>query len=68
MTNQEIKDECDKAYEQIINARDRLKEIRTICKHEHTTEQPYAWRIGAHDIANVCDYCGENCGFVTKEL
>jgi hypothetical protein len=68
MTNQEIKDECKKSYEQINSAQERLKELRTICKHEHTTERPYAWRIGAYDTAKVCDYCGQNCGFVKKEL
>lgn len=68
MINQEIKTECEKAYEQISLAQERLKELRAICKHEHTTERPYAWRVGSYDIVNVCDYCGENCGTVTNEI
>jgi uncharacterized protein with GYD domain len=68
MTNQEIKDECEKAYEQINSAQERLKELRAICKHEHTTERPYSWRVGSYDIANICDYCGENCGTVTNKI
>ncbi len=63
-----IKNECEKVYEQITLAQEKLKELRDICKHEHTTDRPYAWRVGSTDIAKVCDYCGKNCGFVTKEL
>lgn len=67
MTNEEIKRDCSINYKQIELAQERLRELRAICKHEHTTERPYAWRVGAHEIANICDYCGENCGNVTIE-
>jgi hypothetical protein len=68
MTNQEIKDECERAYKKIELAQDKIKELRAICKHEHTTSRNYSWRPGAYEIAKICDYCGENCEYLTKEL
>lgn len=68
MTNKEIKDECERAYEQINSAKNRLTEIRKNCSHEKMEQQPYVWRIGAVDIVNVCCYCGENLGRLTYEV
>lgn len=39
MTNEEIKLECEKMYLQISDAEDRLKKMRSICKHEKTFDK-----------------------------
>lgn len=59
MTNEKIKLETEKMYAQIKSAEERLKELRTICRHEKTFEGNYSWRIGAIHLADICEYCGE---------
>lgn len=59
MENQEIKKEKERCFEQIKVAKERLEEIRKICKHEKTYENDYMWRIGSTVRANICEYCGE---------
>ncbi len=54
-----IKLEVEKIYEQIKSAEERLKELRTICKHEKTFEGNYSWQIGSIEPADICEYCGE---------
>lgn len=59
MKNEEIKSECEKMYSQIKSAKERLDELRKICKHENTFEGNYSWRPGAICLAEICSYCGE---------
>lgn len=59
MTNEEIKQEKERCFDQIEKSRERLKEIREICKHEKTFEGNYSWRIGSYRLADICEYCGE---------
>lgn len=47
MSNEEIKNECEAQYAAIETAKNRLKELRNVCKHEETFEGNYSWRIGA---------------------
>lgn len=56
--NEEIKAECESLYSQIKNAQERLKEIRSMCQHEHTYLTNYEWRVGAVIPANICIACG----------
>lgn len=58
MTNEEIKTECELMYAQIKQGEDRLKEIRSICKHENTFEGNWSWRVGNIQPAIICDDCG----------
>lgn len=64
MTGNEIKAECDKMYDLIRFANDRLKEFRGMCKHEHTIEGEYEYRVGARFPALICS----DCGSVIKSL
>lgn len=59
MTNEEIKLECEKMYLQISDAEDRLKKMRSICKHEKTFEGNYSSRVGVYLLADICEYCGK---------
>jgi hypothetical protein len=62
MENEEIKLEAEKMYAQIKDAEEKLKELRTICKHEKTFEgyySSYSWRAGNTQLADICEYCGE---------
>jgi hypothetical protein len=59
MKNEEIKLEKEKIYTQIKSLDERLKELRTICKHEKTFETNYSWRVGNIQLADICEYCGE---------
>ena len=59
MTNEEIKQEKERCFEQIKIAQERLEEIRKVCKHEKTYEGNYSWRIGNVQLADICEYCGE---------
>lgn len=59
MTNEEIKEDCKKMYAQIESATVRLKELRTICKHEKTFEGNYSYRVANIQLADICEYCGE---------
>lgn len=58
MTAEEIKSDCEKMYQQIKDAENRLKELRSVCKHENTFEGDYSWRIGAILPAIICSDCG----------
>lgn len=58
MSNDEIKKECELMYKQIKDAENRLKELRSICKHENTFEGNYSWRLGATQPAEMCSDCG----------
>ena len=58
MNSQEIKDECKLMYAQIKQAEERLRELRSICKHENTHEGEYSWRVGCIDLAIICSDCG----------
>ena len=46
MTNEEIKLEKEQIFVEIKSLEERLKELRTICKHEKTFVYNYSWRIG----------------------
>ena len=59
MTNEEIKLEKEQIFVEIKSLEERLKELRTICKHEKTFVYNYSWRIGNIQLANICEYCGE---------
>lgn len=59
MTDEEIKDEVDKIYTQILASNQRLEEIRSACRHLVTTEMPYCWRPGAFYMTKICDVCGK---------
>lgn len=58
MTNEEIKSECELQYKQIKDSHDRLSELRSLCKHEHTFEGLWEWRVGSTYPATICSYCG----------
>jgi hypothetical protein len=57
MTQEQIKIECEKAYAQITSAENRLKEIRSLCKHPNTFEGNYQWRIGSIIKGEICSDC-----------
>jgi hypothetical protein len=57
MKQEEIKEECEKIFAQIKQSEERLKELRTICKHPNTYEGNYSWRIGSIDKAEICSDC-----------
>lgn len=59
MTPEEIKEECELQYNQIKNAESRLKELRSLCKHENTFEGNYSYRVGSIMPATICSDCGE---------
>lgn len=58
MENEEIKKECEEMYAQIKSAEERLKELRSNCKHEKTFEGNYSWRPANIQLAEICEYCG----------
>lgn len=58
MSNEEIKAECELMYKTIKFAEGKLKELRSICKHENTFEGLYSWRIGCIDPSIICSDCG----------
>ena len=53
-----IKQECEKLYEQIKNAEEKLEELRKKCKHENTHQGLYSWRVGCIADAIICSDCG----------
>lgn len=59
MTQKEIKKECDVSCKKIKDARVRLSELRSICKHESTFEGVYSWRVGSTAMATICRDCGD---------
>lgn len=59
MTNEEIKSEKERCFEQIEQCDKRLEEIREECKHEKTFEGNYSWRVGCIQRADICEYCGK---------
>jgi len=59
MTNKEIQQECELMFKQIKDAENRIKELRAICKHEHTHRGLYSWRVGSYEEGEICDYCGK---------
>ena len=67
MDNNEIKSEKVKMYLQIQFAERRLKEIRSICKHEKTFIGDYSYRMGHVSPAKICEYCGEFIKYVKEE-
>lgn len=62
MKPEEIKSECEQMYAQIKSAEERLKELRAICKHEKLFRGTYSWRVGAYQVTDICEYCGEPVG------
>lgn len=58
MTNEKIKFECEAQYKLIADAQEKLKDIRSLCKHEDTFEGLYSYRIGSVLPAIICTYCG----------
>lgn len=59
MSQEEIKQECEKMYLQISQSEERIKEVRAICKHPNTFYGNYSYRIGALQSGNICSDCGE---------
>lgn len=63
LTNEQIKIQCEDAYKQIKYAEDKLKELRSICKHEETFEGNYAYRVGDILKATICLFCNKPIKF-----
>jgi hypothetical protein len=59
MEQSEIKSECEHIYAQTKSMEERLKELRTICKHPVTHEGMYSYRPGSISPAEICSDCGE---------
>jgi len=64
MKSEEIKNECELMYEQIEKAKNRLEELRAICKHENTYKGNYSYRIGSITPAIICSDCGSLIKYV----
>lgn len=58
MTPEQIKTECELLYEAIRLSESRLKELRSICKHENTFNGNYSYRVGSVSRAVICFDCG----------
>lgn len=58
-TKEQIKIDCEFAYQAIEAANKRLKELRSLCNHEETFEGNYSWRVGSIYPATICSHCGE---------
>lgn len=58
MTPEEIRNECNLAYDVIKMAEGKLEKLRAECKHEVTERVNYQWRVGATVPADCCVYCG----------
>lgn len=56
--SEKIKQECEKLYEQIQVANNRLEELRKLCKHKNTRQGLYSWRVGSITEAIICSDCG----------
>ena len=59
MTNEEIKTECESIYEKFTVMEERLKVIRSTCKHEITFTANYSERPGSFELSEICSFCGE---------
>lgn len=59
MTGEQIKSECEKMYLQIKTGEERLRYLRSICKHKKTFIGNYSFRIGNTVPAEICEYCNE---------
>lgn len=67
MTNKEIKAAVNSCYNQIADAREYLKQLRELCKHESVSEGNYSWRVGVTEVVDICDYCGEVINYNKEE-
>ena len=67
MTNEQIKEQCELMYAQIKNAETRLKTLREECKHEHTFQGNYSWRVGSIEKAIICSYCNTPISFPDRQ-
>ncbi len=68
MTGEEIKLECNQIYAQIKSLEDRLKELRSICKHDRIYLTNYSWRPGSINPAEVCEYCNEFINYISGSI
>jgi len=59
MTDLEIKSEVQQMYRRIVDAEERLKELREICMHNDTSYGNYQLRVGLMVKAEICEICGE---------
>jgi hypothetical protein len=67
MINEDIRRETKKQYAHIKRAEEKLKVIRTICKHEKTFTGGYSHRKGHVALAEICEYCGEFIRYITDD-
>lgn len=58
MTQEQIKSDCEKQYQQIKDAEQALKELRELCSHPNTFEGNWSWRVGSIEPATICSDCG----------
>jgi hypothetical protein len=58
MTQKEIKQTCDIAYQMIKDAENILVDMRKLCKHPNTFEGNYSYRVGSIQPAIICSDCG----------
>ncbi len=58
MKQEEIKQECESIYAHIKKVEERLKVLRSICKHENTFEGTWSWRVANYQDAIICSDCG----------
>ena len=63
MTRAEIKQDCESIYKTIEDSKNRLEELRKICKHEDKYDGIYSWRVGATCPAIICAICGKALSF-----
>ena len=55
----DIKTECEQVYQNIKLQQDKLKRLRSICKHPNTFKGNYSYRVGSICDAVICSDCNE---------
>lgn len=59
MKDENIQVSVNRQYEIIKKANEKLELLRSKCKHNHSIEVTYSFRVGDLHQAMVCRYCGQ---------
>ena len=68
MTKEEILQECQTVYASNRKNEERLKELKSICKHKYTTRCDYAYTMTMIMPAIVCDHCNKVVDNLMEEM
>lgn len=67
MNNEEVSKRVGEIHLSLRKLKEELGTIKENCSHDNYHIGNWSWRVGAIDLARICNYCQDNIGEPNEE-